>query len=246
MKYPKLPRQASFSQPPLPRPARSCTACIIENNHLAADYLASTLRQDPQIEVCLFDDYVSSGAHGSPLVFCLDQANAVLPVRASLHLLKAAYPESKCILLDVETNSDHMRLLLDSSINGLLRHHNVREWLLEAVRSVARGQLWIHPEFVHSMPPEVGRIPGRARAESLTPRESEILQLVTSHFSNKEISMLLAIEESTVKFHLSNILAKRNVSRREDLAASKISEGWRTLLLAGAHTAHPALRTLLR
>jgi DNA-binding NarL/FixJ family response regulator len=114
------------------------------------------------------------------------------------------------------------------------------------VWSVARGLLWVHPEFAHNVPPQGEHAPERIRSESLTRREGEILHLVTNHFSNKEISMLLKIEESTVKFHLSNILAKRNVSRREDLATSRISGGWRTRLLAGTGTNNPVLRSLLR
>jgi DNA-binding NarL/FixJ family response regulator len=227
------------------RGAESCTVCLIERNRLAAEYLADILRHDRHIEVCFFDHFVSSGARVSPLIFCLDQAEAVLPLRASLKLLRLTYPESKCFLLDTENRDDHLSLLLDSRIHGFLRHSNVQEWFLEAVQSVARGLLWVHPEFVSKVSVPSKFVEG-IQAESLTRRENEILHLVTNHFSNKEISMLLEIEESTVKFHLSNILAKRNVSRREDLATSRISGGWRTLLIAGTGTANLMLRSLLK
>jgi DNA-binding NarL/FixJ family response regulator len=246
MKYPTLSNSPVPTRPIVQTPSSTCTACLIESNRLAAEYLAGILSQDQHIDVRLFDEFVGSGAHDVPLVFCLDQADAILPLRACMSLLRSSYPDSKCILLDTESSNDHMGLLLDSAIQGFIKHTNVKEWLLEAVWSVSRGLLWVHPEFSQN-----GASPGRhvsegIRSESLTRRESEILHLVTNHFSNKDISMLLEIEESTVKFHLSNILAKRNVSRREDLAASRISEGWRTLLLQGSGTANPALRSLLR
>jgi DNA-binding NarL/FixJ family response regulator len=225
--------------------AGSCTACIIESNRLAAEYLSSILRQDPRIDVCFFDQFVHSGARVSPLIFCLDQADAVLPLRASLNLLRLSYPESRCILLDTENRNDHLSLLLDFRIHGFLKHGNVREQFLEAVQSVSRGLMWMHPEFTTTIPAQDESAAERPRLESLTRRENEILHLVTNHFSNKEISMLLQIEESTVKFHLSNILAKCNVSRREDLSSSKISRGWRTLL-AETGTTNPVLRSMLR
>jgi len=224
----------------------SCTACIIESNRLAAEYLSSLLRQDSHIDVCLFDQFVNSGARVSPLIFCLDQADAALPLRASLKLLKLSYSHARCVVLDTENRNEYLSLLLDSEIHGVLTHANVKDRLLEAVRSVARGLLWVHPEFAHSISSQSSAVSEGIRSESLTRRESEISHLVTNHFSNKEISTLLEIEESTVKFHLSNILAKRNVSRREDLAASKISEGWRTLLLAGTGATNQVLRSLLR
>jgi DNA-binding NarL/FixJ family response regulator len=227
--------------------AGSCTACIIEGNRLAAEYLSSILRQDARIDVCFFDQFVNSAAAGvSPLIFCLDQADAVLPLRASLNLLRLSYPESRCILLDTENRNVHLSLLLDFRIHGFLKHANVKEQFLEAVQSVSRGLMWMHPEFTVSIAAQNESTPDRPRPESLTRRENEILHLVTNHFSNKEISMLLEIEESTVKFHLSNILSKCNVSRREDLSSSKISHGWKTLLLAGMGTTNPVLRSMLR
>jgi len=226
--------------------ASNCTACIIENNRMAAEYLAGILGQDSRIDVRFFDQFVNSGARESPLVFCLDQAGALLPLRTSLKLLKLSYPGSRCILLDAESSSEYLSLLLDWGIHGFLTHANVKEWLGEAVWSVAKGVMWVHPEFANNVFHKSQDVPRRIGCESLTRRENEILHLVTNHFSNKEISRFLEIEESTVKFHVSNIFAKRNVSRREDLATSRISEGWRTLLLAETAASNPTLRSLLR
>ena len=226
--------------------AVACTVCVIEKHPLAAEYLASILRQDSSIVVQFFDQFVNCLTHSSLLLFCLDQAEMVLPLHDSLKLLKSFYPEARYILLDSELGSDHLRLLVNSEIHGILRHGNVKECLLEAVRAVSHGVPWIHPEFIHTISPRQECLPELARSEALTRRECEILHLVRNHFSNKEISILLEIEESTVKFHLSNILAKRNVSRREDLAAWRIDGGWKTLLLARTGRTSPALRSILR
>ena len=246
MKYQTFSSQTISAKQTAQPSTNTCTACLIESNHLAAEYLAGILKEDPHIDVRFFDEFVNSGSREAPLVFCLDQDDAILPLRASLNLLRLSYPDSKCLLLDAESSSDHMSLLLDSAIHGFLKHRNVKEWLVEAVLSVSRGLLWVHPEFTQNGAPHGSHVSDGIRSESLTRRECEILHLVTNHFSNKEISMLLEIEESTVKFHLSNILAKRNVSRREDLANSRISGGWRTLLLAGTGSANPVLRSLLK
>jgi len=226
--------------------AGACTVCVIEKHPLAAEYLASILTQDSSIEVQFFDQFVNCGAHSSSLVFCLDQAEMVLPLQDSLKILKSFYPEARYILLDSELGGDHLQLLVNSEIHGVLRHDNIKEYLLEAVRAVSHGVPWAHPEFIHNIVPRPECLSEFARSEALTKRECEILHLVRNHFSNKEISILLEIEESTVKFHLSNILAKRNVSRREDLAAWRIDGGWKTLLLARTGRSSPALRSMLR
>lgn len=232
--------------------ANVCTVCIIESNPLAAEYLAGILGQDSGIDARLFDQFVSSGSQTSPLIFCLDQTDVVLPLRECLKLLKLSYPYARYILLDTEMESGRLRALLGLGIQGILKYENVKECLLEAVRAVSKGLLWVHPEFVHNgSPPSVSPLSRSVsefvRFEPLTEREGEILHLVQNHFSNKEISMLLGIEESTVKFHLSNILAKRHVSRREDLGTKwRIASGWKTLLLAETGTTNPVLRSLLK
>ena len=52
---------------------------------------------------------------------------------------------------------------------------------------------------------------------TLTSRENQVLDLLRRRYSNKEMATLLKISESTVKFHVSNVLTKLNVNDRRDL-----------------------------
>ncbi len=251
MSYPTFSCKEDGSQASPPEgvdPATNsrCTVCLIESNPLAAEYLAGLLSQDPFFDVRFFDQFVNSGVNGSPLIFCLDQADIVLPLGECLKLLRRSYPEARCILLSAELGTDQLTHLLSSGIHGILRHGSVKECLLEAVRSVCKGLLWVHPQLMHNFSPQNEGARQSLHVDPLTKREYEILHLVRNHFSNKEIATLLEIEESTVKFHLSNILAKRNVSRREDLTTWKMAGGWKALLLAGAGRTNPHLRSLLK
>ena len=65
----------------------------------------------------------------------------------------------------------------------------------------------------------------------MTPREIQVLHLVRRRLSNKEIAQLLAICESTVKFHVSNILGKLQVGSRQDLLLERQPlQAWERLL----------------
>jgi DNA-binding CsgD family transcriptional regulator len=67
--------------------------------------------------------------------------------------------------------------------------------------------------------------------QAITQRESQILELVKRRLSNKEIGAVLNIQESTVKFHLSNVFSKLRVSRRSELQAkAELSSIWKQLL----------------
>ena len=61
--------------------------------------------------------------------------------------------------------------------------------------------------------------------EALTPRESEVLQMLASGLGNKEIAAKLAISEHTVKFHVASILGKLGASSRTEAVSLGIRRG---------------------
>jgi DNA-binding NarL/FixJ family response regulator len=60
---------------------------------------------------------------------------------------------------------------------------------------------------------------------TLSRREREVLESLLRNLSNKEIASQLNISERTVKFHVSNLLAKHGVRRRADLIVMRFQEG---------------------
>lgn len=61
--------------------------------------------------------------------------------------------------------------------------------------------------------------------ETLTPRELEVLQLMAQGLNNKRIADRLAVNERTIKFHVSTILSKLEVSNRTEAVTSAITRG---------------------
>jgi len=106
---------------------------------------------------------------------------------------------------------------------GIVLKQAATERLLEGIRKVHRGEIWIDQrvaaEVVKAMSRPAPTAP-RTRGEKglLTPREGEIVSLVTQGFRNKEIAEKLSISEQTVKNHLQNIYDKLGVSDRLELA----------------------------
>jgi len=63
----------------------------------------------------------------------------------------------------------------------------------------------------------------------LTDRESEVLGLLSKGLANKQIAMELGISEHTVKFHVSSIYQKLNVTNRTEAVRAGLRGGWVTL-----------------
>jgi DNA-binding NarL/FixJ family response regulator len=112
--------------------------------------------------------------------------------------------------------------LLRQGAKGILTYAEAREQLPRALPQVAAGGIWVSrpvlSRFVDSILSSTqGR---RLRVDSpneLSRREQEVLAGLLENLANKEVADRLHISERTVKFHVSNLLAKFGVRRRADL-----------------------------
>ncbi len=102
--------------------------------------------------------------------------------------------------------------------------------LLEAIRTVYRGESSLHPAIARKVLREFTRPSDPpAKAESLTEREGEILLLVAQGLSNRAIAEQLVVSERTVRSHVSTILQKLHLHSRTQAALYALKEGWATL-----------------
>lgn len=101
--------------------------------------------------------------------------------------------------------------------------------LTESIRLVAGGGSMISPVATERLlrgvsdaplPPDDGY-----KSETLTPREAEIMRLMTGGYSNRELAVALDVTEGTVKNHVSNILAKLGVRDRTRAVLKAIEKG---------------------
>lgn len=96
--------------------------------------------------------------------------------------------------------------------------------VVETLQRAARGEVVIAPHIGHALMERVhtlasSRAGEQARAR-LTRREREVIELIDSGLSNKQIALHLSIELATVKNHVHNILRKLGVDRRAEAAAT--------------------------
>ena len=103
---------------------------------------------------------------------------------------------------------------------GVVLKQAASELLLEGIRKVHRGEMWIDQRVAAEVMRAMTRPAGAEQQARplLTEREQDIVRLVTQGFRNKEIADKLSIGEQTVKNHLHNIFDKLGVSDRLELA----------------------------
>jgi DNA-binding NarL/FixJ family response regulator len=140
-------------------------------------------------------------------------------VTATLRLRKVL-PASKVIVL---TTFDDDELVFDglrAGAMGYLLKDVSSEKLFEAIRAAEKSEYFLLPSITAKVMAEFSRLsqltpsPTSPLEEPLSPREMEILRLVATGASNRDIADTLVIAEGTVKNHLTNILGKLNVKDR--------------------------------
>ena len=132
-------------------------------------------------------------------------------------------PSARVIVL---TNYDEDDLVFSSiraGASGYLLKEVTATQLTNSIRTVADGFSLIYPSVARRVLDEFGQPRTKTATETdvysdLTPREREVLRLIASGRSNKEIAAQLGISERTVKTHISNIFSKLELTDRTQAA----------------------------
>jgi DNA-binding NarL/FixJ family response regulator len=209
---------------------------VVDQNRLAARYLLEILAKDSALRAVTLDELiVHKPTQRIAPVFIIDRGGIDLPLSECLHVLRERHPNGKFIVLDSEQPSEEIVRLLSLGVHGFVAYPQIGEQLTESVQSVAHGKLWISSSVLEAFARHSIRalkaVDQSPTAQGITQRESQVIELVKRRLSNKEIGTILNIQESTVKFHLSNIFSKLQVNRRSELQEKgQLSDIWRKLI----------------
>lgn len=155
-----------------------------------------------------------------PDVILMDLRMPILDGVRTTERLRDVCPNARVIMLTTFDDDDLVFDGLRAGAIGYLLKDVSSEKLFEAIRAAAKGEYFLLPSITAKVVAEFARLPKAANpkqvelAEPLSPRELEILRLVATGVSNKEIADRLVISEGTVKNHLSSILSKLAVKDR--------------------------------
>jgi NarL family two-component system response regulator YdfI len=120
---------------------------------------------------------------------------------------------------------------LPAGVRAVLPRNITPTEIVAAIEAVAAGLYVFHPSDIDSIPtlrpPQSETVPelGEPIVEHLTPREIEVLQLLSAGLGNKEIAARLNISEHTAKFHVASIMGKLGAATRTEAVTLGIRHG---------------------
>lgn len=155
----------------------------------------------------------------SPDVLVLDIS---MPDIDGIEVIRVLRDESaKCAVLVLTVHEDDalLREAVKLGAAGYIIKHAAESELIAAIRSVFRGDLYVHPRMIRSLLDPERKSPQRDRAdfEALTTREEEVLILIVQGYTNKQVADELGISIRTVEGHRANLTEKLGIRSRVDL-----------------------------
>ena len=151
-----------------------------------------------------------------------EQSNTVIDSLATSQLTS----EATFVVLSDHSEPRWISEALRTGVRAVLPS-DMPEQLIAALEAAAAGLVVMHPTEVDAIFPvaEPSSRPPADLAEELTPRESEVLQMLASGLANKEIAARLSISDHTVKFHVASILGKLGAGSRTEAVTVGIRRG---------------------
>ncbi len=194
---------------------------IADDHELTRAGLRAVIDREPDLEV------VTEVATGEAAVAaCAEDAVdlAILDIRfgAGMTGLEAARlilaaGATRVLMLTLHDTAEYVRSALAAGVTGYVLKDAGREDLLHAIRTVGAGRTALPTDLLRlAITPSAG--PSPSDLSRLTPRESQVLELVAQGLTNKAIGRALGIGPGTVKVHVEKLIAKLNVADRTQAA----------------------------
>jgi DNA-binding NarL/FixJ family response regulator len=206
----------------------SIRVLVVDDHDVFATSLARTLATEPGLTV--MDPVVDrtgalAAAETEPDVILMDfrlgGANGVEVAREILR----RHQSTQIVMLTASSDETVLASALEAGCAGFVTKHEPLERVVQAVRGAAAGEAVITPHLLARLLPRLSHKRGRGRNPELTPREREVLELVTRGLSNQQIADELVLSRDTVRNHISSILSKLDAHSKLQAAAIAVQRG---------------------
>jgi DNA-binding NarL/FixJ family response regulator len=143
--------------------------------------------------------------------------------------LKKLQPDAVIITLTRHGDDAYLQELLRAGVAGYVLKQSAPAELLQAIRAAAAGGQYLDSSLTARVTAGFlgrdGKRDGKGAA-ALSERESDVLRLIASGYSNKEIAARLSLSVKTVEAHKANAMRKLGLNGRIDIVKYAVLQGW--------------------
>ncbi|MCG8348225.1 MAG: response regulator transcription factor [Chloroflexales bacterium] len=210
---------------------KSVPVIIADDHELARAGLRAILSNETWIEIV---GEAENGREAVELCRRLQPQLVLLDVRmpelnglAATRTIKQEFPQIHVIIMTMYENTDYLQEAIKAGAAGYVLKDASRQEVVQAVRQVLDGESFLNGALTARLIQRL-TVPTQHDAhqiERLTPRELEVLGLLTQGLTNREIAHELVISPGTAKIHVERIIAKLGVADRTQAAVRAVELG---------------------
>lgn len=135
-------------------------------------------------------------------------------------------PQVRVLLLTIHEDAAILREALRAGAAGYIVKRAVESELINAIRSTAAGDMYVHPTLARTLLEDIARPSTGDRATAdLTSREAEVLQAIAQGYTNRQIAERLHLSVRTVETHRANLRSKLDIRSRAGLVRYAADHG---------------------
>jgi two-component system, NarL family, response regulator NreC len=160
-----------------------------------------------------------------PDVILLD---VVMPDQSGLDVIPTLLherPEAKVLVLSMQDDPQYVRQAFAAGASGYVLKEAADTEVVAAVREVANGGRYVHPELGARLVAAETEAAKRAEEDPLSDREREVLRLLALGHTNQEIAKQLYISVRTAETHRAHIMQKLRLTSRAELVRHALAQG---------------------
>ena len=200
---------------------------VVDDHAVVRKGLIMVLRQEPDFEVI---GEAENGRKGLEAAKSLNPdivlADLVMPEMDGQEMalaLRQENPNIKIMMLTGTEVDDRVIDLVAAGIEGYVLKNIEPGELVRAIHAIANGEAYLHPDVMKRV---LGQMqPQHTQSVSLTPREMEVLEWMTTPNTYKQIAAQLSVSEETVRSHAKNILEKLKQPNRAQAVLTAVKAG---------------------
>ena len=167
---------------------------------------------------------IQMAAQLTPDVAVVDLAMPMLNGLDAAREITRASPRTRTILLTMHTEDPYVARALQAGIRGYVLKSQAAEDLVQAIREVARGAVYLSPGISQTVV-EAYLAKRDLPPDPLTSREHQVLQLIAEGKTTKEVAVLLGVSVKTAESHRMRIMTKLDIHETAGLVRYAIRQG---------------------